>query len=220
MSAIGNAFGRVRSGAGNLASRAVPAPVRERIAQGRLRASAAREKLLENWSRLSERDQQIVTIGGIGGSIALGVLILFMAAGHLNTLRRDIDKRSKLVVEMREMRAEYRAAKGRLDAINDRLRANNTPPRSFLEEKAGEVNVKQSIESMEERAAPPNDLFKAQVIEVRLKKVTLANLTRYLHKIESSGAGMTVRSLDASPNFQDAKYLDAKVQVQALRPKE
>lgn len=220
MSAIGNAFGRVRTGVRNLASRAVPASVRERIAQLRLRAGAAREKLLENWSRLSERDQQIVTIGGVGGSIALGGLILFMAAGHLATLRRDIDKRSKLVVEMREMRAEYRVSKDRLDAINTRLRANNAPPRSFLEEKAGEVNVKQSIESMEERAAPPNELFKAQVIEVRLKKVSLANLTRYLHKIESSGAGMTVRSLDASPNFQDTKYLDAKVQVQALRPKE
>lgn len=220
MSAIGNALSRVRGGIGGLASRAVPASLRERIAKLRLRAAAAREKAQEGWGRLSERDQQIVTVGGIGGSIVLFGLILFFAVGHLSTLRRDIDKRSKLVVEMREMRAEYRAAKDRLDAINNRLRANNAPPRSFLEEKAGEVNVKQSIESMEERAAPPNELFKAQVIEVRLKKVTLANLTRYLHKIESAGAGMTVRSLDASPNFQDAKYLDAKVQVQALRPKE
>jgi hypothetical protein len=31
---------------------------------------------------------------------------------------------------------------------------------------------------------------------------------------------MTVRSLNLMPNFQDAKYLDAKIQVQALKPKE
>lgn len=196
------------------------APLQARWTAFENRLATLRERVIENWSRLTERDQKILAFAGTGGSILLAGLIVFLAANHLSTLRRDIDRRADLLEQVRDMRSEFRASKEKLDQINVRLRANAGPPRSFLEEKAGEVNVKGNIESMEERAAPPNDLFRAQVIEVRLKKVSLANLTRYLHKIESAAAGMSVRSLEVSPNFNEDSYVDARIHVQALRPKE
>ncbi len=194
-------------------------PLEERIRPLRARFEQTRDRLADNWSRLSERDQQLVTILGTGGSIFLAGLLFFLAAGHLSTLRSDIDKRAKVLDEIRDMRGEFQIANDKLKSLEARL-TTAPAPRSFLEEKARETNVGGNIESMEDRGSPPNDLFKTQLIEVRLKKVSLANVTRYLHKIESSGAGMSVRSLDLTPNFQDPKYLDARVQVLALRKKE
>lgn len=195
------------------------APLDDRIRPLRARFDQTRERIADQWSRLSERDQQLVTILGTGGTVLLVGLMVFLAAGHLSKLRSDIDKRAKVLDEIRDMRAEFQASNEKLRSLEARL-GSAPPPRSFLEEKARETNVGSNIESMEDRGSPPNDLFRTQLIEVRLKKVSLANVTRYLHKIESSGAGMSVRSLDLTPNFQDSKYLDARIQVLALRKKE
>lgn len=182
------------------------------------RVSLYRERATEAWSRLSERDRKLATGLGIGVTLVFAVLSVYLATGHVQKLRFDIATRAKQLEEVREMRSDFRASKDRLEAVNAKLRANSLPPKSFLEEKARETRI--DIQSMEDRAAPPNDLFKAQVVEVKMRKVTLANVARFLHKIESSGAGMSVQSLELIPNHQDPKYLDGKVHVLSLRPKE
>lgn len=182
------------------------------------RLSLYRERATEAWSRLSERDRKLGTGLAIGVTVVVSVLALYLATGHVQKLRTDIALRAKQLEDVRDMRTDFRASKDRLDAINAKLRASSLPPKSFLEEKARETRVE--IQSMEDRAAPPNDLFKAQIVEVKVKKVTLANVARFLHKIESSGAGMSVQSLELVPNHQDGKYLDGKVHVLSLRPKE
>ena len=182
------------------------------------RLAIYRERGLEAWSRLSERDRKLGAGLGAGVGLVVTVLVVYLASGHVQRLNADITVRARQLEDVRAMRADFRSSKDKLDQINAKLRANSAPPKSFLEEKARETRVE--IQSMEDRAAPPNDLFKAQVVEVKIKKATLANVTRFLHKIESSGAGMSVQSLELVPNHQDNKYLDGKIYVLALRPKE
>jgi type II secretory pathway component PulM len=196
------------------------ARIRARIAEWKRQAQTLRDRASDQWSRFSPRDQQIITIAGIGGTVFLVGMIAVLAGSHLQKLDRDIAKRAQALQQIRDLKSDFKASKDRLDAINLRLRAQNSAPKTFLEDKAKEVNMLSGIDRMEERSAPPNDLFKAELIEVNLKKVTLANVTRYLYKIESANAGMTVHSLELSPNFQDGKYLDGKLIVQSLRPKE
>ena len=182
------------------------------------RLSLQRDRANEAWSRMSERDRKLAAGLGIGVSLVLTVLVVYLATGHVAKLKSDIAIRAKQLEDVRDMRTDFRASKDKLDQINAKLRASSLPPKSFLEEKARETRVE--IQSMEDRAAPPNDLFKAQIVEVKIKKVTLANLTRFLHKIESSGAGMSVKNLELVPHHQDNKYLDGKLYVLSLKPKE
>lgn len=182
------------------------------------RAADWRERCVDAWSRLPDRDRKLSVGLGAGIVLVLAVSVVYLATGHVRTLRTDIAVRAKQLEEVRAMRADFKVAKDRLDQIGSRLRANSAPPKSFLEEKARETRIE--IQSMEDRAAPPNDLFKTQIVEVKIRKATLANLTRFVHRVESAGAGMSVRSLELVPNHQDAKYLDAKIHVLSLRPKE
>lgn len=182
------------------------------------RLSLQRDRANETWSRMSERDRKLGAGLAIGVAVVMTVLVVYLATGHVAKLKSDIAVRAKQLEDVRDMRNDFRASKDKLDAINAKLRASSLPPKSFLEEKARETRV--DIQSMEDRAAPPNDLFKAQIVEVKVKKVTLANLTRFLHKIESSGAGMSVKSLELTPHHQDNKYLDGKLHVLSLKPKE
>lgn len=193
--------------------------LREQWALLMRRWQTLREQATELWSKLSERDQQIVSVVGIAGTIFLIGVIAALCSAHLSKLHRDIASRSKALGEIHDLRGEYMGEKQKLDALNIRLRQNGGEPKTFLEDKARELNIMGSID-MTDRAAPPNDLFKAQMIEVSLKKITVANVSRYLYKIESGSAGMTVKSIELYPNFQDNKYLDGKLMVQALRPKE
>jgi len=183
------------------------------------RWTTLRERATELWGKLSPRDQQIVTVVGVAGTVFFVGVVVALCGAHLSKLHRDIAERSKALVEIDSLHGEYMGEKQKLDALNIRLRQNGAEPKTFLEDKARELNIMGSIE-MTDRAAPPNDLFKAQLIEVSLKKITLANVSRYLYKIETGSAGMTVKSVELYPNFQDNKYLDGKLMVQALRPKE
>jgi hypothetical protein len=192
--------------------------LRQQLKELLARFALQRDRATEAWSRLSDRDRKLGTGLGIGVSVVLTVLVVYLATGHVAKLKSDITVRAKQLEDVREMRTDFRASKDKLDAINQKLKANSLPPKSFLEEKARETRVE--IQSMEDRAAPPNDLFKAQIVEVKIKKVTLANVARFLHKIESSGAGMSVKSLELVPNHQDPKYLDGKLHVLSLKPKE
>ena len=196
------------------------APVLAQLRDLRQRGITARDRGLDVWNRLTPRDQQLVSWVGSGLGTLLLVVTVFLASSHLSTLRKRIDVRTKQLVQVRDMRGQYNEEKSKLDSINAKLRANAGPPRTFLEEKAREVHVDGSLDGMRDLAAPPNDLFKSQVIEVKLKKVSIANVTRYLHKIETTGVGMSVRTLRLEPNFQDAKYLNATIEVLSLRPKE
>ena len=192
--------------------------LRQQWNQLRNRLAIYRERGLEAWSRLSERDRKLVAGLGSGVALVITVLVVYLASGHVQRLNTDITVRAKQLEDVRAMRTDFKASKDKLDRINDKLKANSAPPKSFLEEKARETRVE--IQSMEDRAAKPNDLFKAQIVEVKIKKATLANVTRFLHKIESSGAGMSVQSFELVPHHQDNKYLDGKVYVLSLRPKE
>lgn len=192
--------------------------LRQQWNQLRNRLGIYRERGLEAWSRLSERDRKLGAGLGSGFALVITVLVVYLASGHVQRLNTDITVRAKQLEDVRAMRTDFKASKDKLDRINDKLKANSAPPKSFLEEKARETRVE--IQSMEDRAAKPNDLFKAQVVEVKIKKATLANVTRFLHKIESSGAGMSVQSFELVPHHQDNKYLDGKVYVLSLRPKE
>ena len=196
------------------------APVLARVNELRLRLAALRDRGLDVWNRLTPRDQQVITWVGSALGTVVAVSVIFLGSSHLATVRKRIDTRTKQLVQVRDMRSQYNDDKGRLDAINVKLRANAGPPRTFLEEKAREVHVEGSLDGMRDLTAPPNDLFKSQVIEVKLKKVSVANVTRYLHKIETTGVGMSVRTLRLEPNFQDAKYLNATIEVLSLRPKD
>ncbi len=196
------------------------APLFAQTAQLRARLQTTRDRGLDVWNRLSARDQQLVTWFGSAVGTLMLVVFVYFASAHLGTLRRAIDSRSRQLVQVREMRTQYSEEKLRLDQINSRLKASSGPPRTFLEEKARETHVDGSLDGMRDLAAPPNDLFKTQVIEVKLKKVSVANVTRYLHKIETTGVGVSVRSLRLEPNFQDVKYLNATIEVLSLRPKE
>lgn len=196
------------------------APLLSRWSEVSNRLLAWRDQGLDVWNRLSPRDQQLVAWLGSAGATLLLVLSIFLASSHLKTLRHSIETRTKQLTAVREMRTRYADEKSTLDSLSARLRTSSKPPRTFLEEKARESNVSSSLDGMRDLAAPPNDYFKTQVIEVKLKKVTVANLTRFLHKIASTGVGMSVRSLHVSTNFQDSKYLDATIEVLSLRPKE
>ena len=194
--------------------------IRAQWALLRARGAAIRDRAADNWSRLSQRDQKLAAWFGGVAAVLLILGIAWACNTRITRLHADIGTRAKQLEQVRDMRTEFKASKERLDSLSNRLKSNSAPPKSFLEERAREVNVAGSIQSMEDRAAPPNDLFKAQVIEVKIKKISVANLTRYIHKIEAAGAGMTVRRIEIVPHYQDNKYLDAKMQVLSLRPKE
>ncbi|HVO30361.1 MAG TPA: hypothetical protein VMV18_06480, partial [bacterium] len=196
------------------------APLLARVADARARATMLRDRGSEIWGRLTPRDQQLVSWLSAAGGTLLLVGTVALCSSHLKTLRHAIDTRTKQLAQVREMHGRYSEEKSTLDALSSRLKTSSQPPRTFLEEKARESNVSSSLDGMRDLAAPPNDFFKSQVIEVKLKKVTIANVTRFLHKIESTGVGMTVRSLHLETNFQDPKYLNATVEVLALRSKE
>ena len=125
--------------------------LRQQWNQLRNRLAIYRERGLEAWSRLSERDRKLGAGLGSGVALVITVLVVYLASGHVQRLNTDITVRAKQLEDVRAMRTDFKASKDKLDRINDKLKANSAPPKSFLEEKARETRVE--IQSMEEAEA-------------------------------------------------------------------
>ena len=114
---------------------------------------------------------------------------------------------------MTRLRREYDVVDKSLSEVEERIRTNQEKRNllTLLESLAKSSSVK--IDSMEERKAQDDEKFKETRVEVRPKRVTLADTVSYLHAIEASNRLLTVKSLKIRNRTDRSKLLDVNFNV-------
>jgi len=84
---------------------------------------------------------------------------------------------------------------------------------SFLEEAAGDAEVKAHIKSMKPSVSATPGPYKESLVEMKLEAITLQQLIGYLSKIESPGNVVSIKRISISENKKESGYLDAILQV-------
>jgi len=190
--------------------------IKEKVSEQLTPLLARLDPLRAQWSRMSPKDQKSAMIlAGIVSFTLLGLLIRG-AQSELKSLNKSIESRQQAVERIENRTQEYDSLTRELNGL--KARGLTARLSTFIEEKARESKIADQLDKIQDQRSEDTEFFNETVVEVRLKKVSLSGLTRFMHAVEQSGKAARVQSLRVKPTFQDPRYLEATLEVVGYKP--
>ena len=165
------------------------------------------------------RERQMLAI--MAGAVAVWLIYWIINVFLMNPLVRaqnNVEARQRVLQKIMILQSDYRRIESEVSKVERMIRSGQRGNvLSNLETMANQANIKDKIASMDPKSSPPNDLYKENVIEVRLKSVNLKQLVDYLYRIESSGQLLKIKRLRIKTRSDDAKLLDVNFRVSSFQ---
>lgn len=174
------------------------------------------------WRNMQPRER--LFIGGAGA--ALLIFLLFkLAMDPMLKRSADLDRQivtaQRQLSELRTMQEEYLRQKSVVDSINSQLKKQqNFAIFSRLEELAGQTGIRNKILHMKPTVSTHSEMYNEESVEVKMEGVTLEQLVRYLHQVESSPQLLKIKRLEVKPRIDNRQILTATFRVSAFTLKE
>lgn len=156
--------------------------------------------LRSRWDRLTDRERLLVS--GLGFAVvAIAILgIGFSIASGLSDLEDQNAEMRQALKDIETNRDVYQRAKAKTAQLEVRLGHGNVQLQGLLEGAAKEAGV-EIAESSERQPQPAGKKYVERGVDLRLRKVGLEPLTRFLRKIETGPnlvdvTALNVRSID------------------------
>lgn len=166
--------------------------------------------------KLARREKYLVSAAA--SCIAVFFLFQFVVFPFFENKRRiekGIKAKEKGLQEIVKLKAEYQAYQKGYRHIDQALagREKGFTLFSFLEEAAGEAEVKAHIKYMRPSTSSGTGPYKESMVEMKLEAITLEQLVGYLYRIESPDNLVNIKRISIGENKKQKDYLDAILQV-------
>ncbi len=166
--------------------------------------------------RLNPREQLVV---GAGGIIILGLILWFaLLTPYFNAmekLERRITAHRHNLVRVEKMRDQIGELRQQLANIGQRKKGKR-PLFSLVENLTEQTGVREQLLSMRPQPATTQGKYRQQLVEIRLEKLSLAQLVKLLHAIEYRSGGVQIKNLRVKPRFEDRSLLDVHMVLMSL----
>jgi len=184
------------------------------------------------------------TVGGpqlrntatMGGNICAGVpcadsagalLVLFIVVQLIvrplfarnDRLQKQLRARTLALSELQKMRTEYENLQAATLSSSARFdqREKDFTLYKFLNRLAGETGIKENIKSMKPTTTEQKDSrYKISRVDMRLESITPAQLTDYLHRVETSANMVSIKKMSVTKKEDNEGLLTAILQVETL----
>ncbi|MCC6750803.1 MAG: type II secretion system protein M [Deltaproteobacteria bacterium] len=170
------------------------------------------DELKASFERLSARERLMVL--GLGLTVALGVVVGvgYWIGSSLDELEeRNADLR-KALKDVAQYRGAYLQHRRRLAALEVRMSRTPLELNSYVEKAASSVGVK--IDESGEMSPLPGDQYVQRALEVKLRKVNIAQLAALLKKLEEEPAHIVqVTRLSVNTRYGQNQDLDVELTV-------
>lgn len=167
------------------------------------------------WSQLTPRDRVALSIGTavvLVTALVFGVIAPYRSA--LSSLDTKIARRQTQVQEVANLGAEYRKLQRQLNEAEGRLSRNqNFSLFTFLEAAVGRVATKENLVYMRPQPPVSKEGYREESVEIKLEKLRLDQLVRFLYAVESAEAWLQVKNLRVRTRFDNKSLLDAVMTV-------
>ncbi len=167
--------------------------------------------------KLNQRERMVVALGGL---VLILLFIWFaMLAPHfraVNRLERKITAHKNSLVKVAKMDAEIKQLRLQLASVNTASKVRGKPLFSKIESITEQTGVRDQLFSMRPQPVVTQGKFKQQLVDIRLKQVTLPQLVRLLHAVEYRSGGVQVKSMKIRPRFEDRSLLDVNMVLMSL----
>ena len=139
---------------------------------------------------------------------------------RIGTLQRVVKLKEGELAELKRMKVEMDAIRGRIEA--HRVQAERLPSGfrilSHLEHLSQEAGLEKSVTAMKPTTLPASGGYQTTNVQVRFESVPLAKLLDFLARLEKSESLVGVRSLTVRKALRDRSQLDVTLVVASLTP--
>ena len=159
--------------------------------------------------KLESRDKKTLIIGGgAAAAILLYALVLSPFLEDLSRKRDLIPKKERDLVEMRQLKDQYKEMQGRLQQAQEAA-AKRGPLLTEIENITKRANLGSKIVSLKPQPGTETDGFKESIVEIRLDNITLYDVVNYVYLLEK--ATLRIRKLQFKPRYDNPKLLNATI---------
>ena len=169
---------------------------------------------------LSRRETLFVSIGGAFVLAIFGYWFIISPAMHgFQGKAKSIERKTKDLKEVIGLQDEYLTMKAQMGDLEKTLsKGEKGVSPKFLEDLAEKRRIKENITSMNPKTTPMNDDFNESSVEIRIDKIPLEDLVKYLFDIENSSKFLKVKRLRIKTRYDDFNYHDITFSVSTLEP--
>ncbi len=167
-------------------------------------------------SQLSQRDRLALIIGGsfiLLTLLVLGVILPYRSS--LASLDTAIRSGERQVQEVRQLRQEFLQLQQQLNVAEQKLnKPQNFSLFSFVEGMVTQVATRENLVYMRpQQSTSAQEGVREEAAEIRLEKIRLEQLVRFLHGVETTEAYLNVKSLRIRTRFDDRALLDVVMTI-------
>lgn len=166
--------------------------------------------------KLAKREKYSITVAGcVVALFFLFQLLILPVFEKKARLQRNIIKKEEGLSEIALIGAEIEGLKGSTQKNNKIItrRKRGFTLFSFLEQKAGEAQIKDHIKYMKPSSSKGEGTYNESLVEIKLESITLKQLVGYLYRIEKPEDLIIVKRMSIKGNKNKQGYLDAVLQV-------
>ncbi len=162
----------------------------------------------------------------LGSVVAVLLTLLFTLVidptlTHSARLEKQIRKAQRDLKDLRTQQKEYRQQQEVLGRISQRLsRQQDLAIFAFLAKLADDTGIRKKLKYMKPTVSTPSDLYTEESVEIKIEGVTLEQLIRYLHQVESAPQLLKIKRLSINPRRDKRHLLTAIFRVSVFTPKE
>lgn len=179
------------------------------------------QRALQYYQGLNPREQKIILLG------LTFVLVLFIYTFVFDPmleenalLNRKIDKKSQELTEMVQLRASVTQDRGGMDHIKKIIeqRSKAFSIFAYLEQLATKAEMKDKIIYIKPQRETSVGPFRESLAEIKLEKIDLEELTRFLYQIETSEDLLYIKNMKmkTGKSAKDPEGLDVTLSVGTL----
>jgi len=166
--------------------------------------------------KLAKREKYFVTTATC--LIAVFFLFQFLIFPFLEKrerLSKGIKTREEGLREIAALSAEYQEYKNYSESMKTALvkRKEGFTLFSFLENAAGEAQVKEHINYMKPSSTKGTGPYEELMVEMKLENITIDQLINYLYRIEDPVELIFIKRISISDSKKEEGYLDSVLQV-------
>jgi hypothetical protein len=174
----------------------------------------------EFWNRLNNNQHYYVA-----GGTAFVVIVLILEFAIFpfweakDKVRQSIAANQKRLNEMIMLDEEFTRQEVKIAKIKRSMAARPADFSlfSYLEKKATQVGVLGNIKNMNSSRGGQTANYEESIIDIRLDKITIKQLTDFLYHAESPAEQVKIRRITVSKMKESPEYLSAQLQIASLQ---
>jgi general secretion pathway protein M len=175
--------------------------------------------LAQHLERLDPRERRLLQIFLLFVAILVAVAVPIGTEAMLKTKREESEGYRTVIADLIASQPALVKAEQKRQLIAQRYARPAPPLATFIDSLAKELTL-DVPESQDRPTTPHGKRYEERAIRVQLRKVGLANLSKFLEKIETSGYPVVVSKLNIHKRISEPDSYDVELIVSAYDRKE